>query len=61
MLRERTEQMMRGSPIEPFPVAITEQREQRQQQALMIRAGLVAAAVLLGLVLVWRFWGRVAG
>ena len=61
MLRERTEQMMRGSPIEPFPVAITEQREQRQQQGLMIRAGLVAAAVLLGLLLVWRFWGRVAG
>ena len=61
MLRERTEQMMRGSPIEPFPVAITEQREQRQQQGLMIRAGLVAAVVLLGLLLVWRFWGRVAG
>lgn len=61
MLRERTEQMMRGAPIEPFPVATTEVREQRQQQALMIRAALIAAAVLLGLLLAWRFWGRVAG
>lgn len=61
LLRERTEQMMRGTPIEPFPVAIREQREQRQQQGLMIRAGLAAAAVLLGLLLVWRFWGRLAG
>jgi serine/threonine protein phosphatase PrpC len=61
MLRERTEQMMRGAPIEPFPVAPTEVREQRQQQALMIRAALIAAAVLLGLLLAWRFWGRVAG
>lgn len=61
LLRERTEQMMRGTPIEPFPVVLTEQREQRQQQGLMIRAGLVAAAVLLGLLLAWRFWGRVVG
>jgi serine/threonine protein phosphatase PrpC len=65
LLRERTEQMMRGAPIEPFPAGgmteQREQREQRQQQALMIRAALLAAAVLLGLLLVWRFWGRVAG
>ncbi|MND01413.1 hypothetical protein D3C83_203950 [compost metagenome] len=52
---------MRGTPIEPFPAVLTEQREQRQQQGLMIRAGLLAAAVLLGLLLVWRFWGRIAG
>jgi hypothetical protein len=61
LLRERTEQMMRGAPIEPFPAGVTEVREQRQHQAVMIRAALLAAAVLLGLLLVWRFWGRVAG
>lgn len=55
LLRERTEAMMRGAPIEPFPVAV---REERRQQGLMIRAALVAAAVLLGLFLAWRWYGR---
>lgn len=61
MLRERTEQLIRGTPVEPFPVVPLEQREKRQQQTAMLRAGLVAAAVLLGLFLLWRFWDRLSG
>ena len=54
LLRERTESMLRGAPIEPFPATVPLERRQR---GLMIRAGLVAAAVLLGLFLAWRWWG----
>ncbi len=57
LLRERTGQMMRGAPIEPFPATI---REERRQQGLMIRAALLAAGVLLALFLAWRWFGRVA-
>lgn len=56
LLRERTEAMMRGAPIEPFPAMVP---EQRRHQGLVIRAALVAAAVLLALALAWRWWGRV--
>ncbi len=52
LLRERTEQMMRGTPLEPFPAALTAERRQR---GLMIRAALAAAAILLSLFLVWRW------
>jgi len=44
----------RGAPIEPFPVGVW---EERRQQAVMIRAALVAAALLLGLFLAWRWFG----
>lgn len=54
LLRERTDQMMRGAPIEPFPVSM---REERRQQGLMIRAALGAAGVLLALYLAWRRFG----
>ncbi|MGQ0650533.1 MAG: PP2C family protein-serine/threonine phosphatase, partial [Gemmatimonadaceae bacterium] len=56
LLKERTDAMMRGAPIEPFPVAI---REERRQQSLMIRAALIAAAALLCLFLAWRWYGRI--
>ena len=53
LLRERTEAMMRGGPIEPFPPAV---RDDRRQQGLMIRAALAGAAVLLALYLAWRWF-----
>jgi protein phosphatase len=55
LLRERTDAVMRGAPIEPFPVAI---REERRQRSIMIRAALLAAAALLVLFLAWRWYGR---
>lgn len=57
LLRERTDQMLRGAPIEPFPVSV---RENRRQQGLMIRAALLAAGLLLAIYLGWRWYGRVA-
>lgn len=53
LLRERTEQMMRGTPIEPFPAAV---RAERRQRGILIRAALLAAALLLSLYLVWRWF-----
>jgi protein phosphatase len=56
LLRDRTEAMMRGAPIEPFPVVA---QAERRQQGLMIRAALIAAAALLVLALAWRWYGRI--
>ncbi len=52
LLRERTVAMMHGTPIEPFPAAVT---AERRRQGLMIRAGLAAAAALLSLYLLWKW------
>ena len=53
LLRDRTEAMMRGTPIEPFPVAI---REDRRQQAAVIRAALVGVGALIAAFLAWRWF-----
>ena len=52
LLKERSDAVMRGAPIEPFPVAV---REDRLRRSVMVRAALVAAGLLLAIYMGWRW------
>jgi protein phosphatase len=54
LLRERSEAVLRGTPIEPFPVDVVAERRER---GVAIRLGLGIAALLLAAFLLWRWFG----
>ncbi len=53
LLRDRTDQMMRGTPVEPFPGPLAPLPE-RQRVGRLVRVGLAATGVGLAIWLVWR-------
>lgn len=53
LLRDRTDQMMRGTPVEPFPGPVVPLPE-RQRAGRLMRAGLAATGVALAAWLLWR-------